>query len=899
MLENPPAWRALLADGRPIDLRSLGSTDLEALLELHQNLSEHSNYLRFFSVNHVAGETFVRRAIREEGVFSHSILAEAAGRIVGMATYHLLDTPTSAEVSLIVADDYQAKGIGTLLLEHLVSAGRRHGVTLFVAEVLSENSPMIDVFSHAGLSPVLTRHGSTISLKIPLAYDERYLDAVAAREQHADRASLRPLLEPRNVAVIGAGRGEHSVGRAVVRRLLDAGFGGSIHPVNPHADRIEGLACVHDISAITDDVDVAVVCVPAAAVPAVAQQCAERGIPAIVVVSGGLGSDKTDSPGAALRSIVSSTGIRMVGPNCLGIANTAIGMDATFSPEAIPAGHLGVVTQSGGVGIALTEMLRHAGLGISTFVSTGDKYDVSSNDLLLWWSADADTHVAVVYVESFGNPRKFSRLARRLALQKPVIAVRAGASEIAQRAARSHTAATATPAVTRDALFRQAGIIAVDDLSQCVETAALLQTQPLPRGSRIAILSNAGGAGVIAADACARAGLTPVDLTPGSTARLGTLLPDGASLSNPVDTTAGIQSEEFLHAIEIVQDDSNIDALLLLVAPTAIAHLEQVFPRIRPHRSVPIIGVELGQNSPVHSVPTEGGPSIPVYSDPGAAVRALAHATAYARWQDRAPGVVPDLDNIDPTRARSAVTRYLSAFPEGGWLDAAEIAEIAASYGLPILPTSVAGDEAAVTAIMRGLPGPVAMKAVVPGMIHRSDRGGVALDIPDTRAARRQFREFRRRFGPQLRAVQIQPMVAEGTELLVGVTQDESFGPLVQVGSGGTTTDIAHDRTARLLPITDRDAAEMLAELRIAPLLTGFRGLPPCDQGAIADTIHRVAKLAEDIPEIVELDINPLVAHREGCSAADLKIRLNPARPHDPYLREKRVIAPSLSQVRR
>lgn len=876
-----PVTRALLADGAPVSLRTITFGDEADLVRLHDDLSPQSLYFRFFSLSHQAVLPFIRRCIREEGIFSHSVLAEYHGQTVGMATYNLLQDSRIAEIALIVADRFHSKGIGTLLLEHLVSVARRNGVRTFEAEVLSENSPMLAVFHNVGLNAEVVRHGSSLTLHIPLTYDDRYLNAIALREQHADRASLRPLLEPAHVAVVGAGRRAQSVGHAIVRRLLDCGFTGDVYPINPHADRIEGLHCFADLKSIPVTPDLAIICVPAESVPEAVLQCAQRGVRTAVVVSGGLKRDGAGSTGERLRRIVTTYDMRLVGPNCLGIANTAIALDATFGPSLIGTGHVGVVTQSGGVGIAVTEMLRHAGLGVSTFVSTGDKYDVSSNDLLHWWSTDDNTRLAIVYVESFGNPRKFARLARNLALHKPLIAVKAGASEIAQRAAQSHTAATATPAVTRDALFGQAGVIAVDGLRECVETAALVQAQPLPHGARLGIISNAGGAGVIAADACARVGVIPADLAPATVEALRRVMPPGASLRNPVDTTAAIDKTDFLRAVEILAADPGIDSVLVMVTPVATSDVHQAFDQLTPPPDRTVLGVLLGQESNVRRVAT-----IPVYCDPDAAVQALGHVVEYAAWRTNKVGCVPVLAGIDADPARLSIRSYLDSHPEGGWLEPGDISRIAQSYRLPALESALAFSESDVTFIVNRLGAPVAMKAVVPGLIHRSDRYGVAIDIPDARDARRQYRQFVHSFGRKLKSVQIQTMAPRGIELLVGVTQDPQFGPLVQIGAGGTTTDITADRTARLLPLTDLDAAHMLEQLRIYPLLRGFRGSPRLDIDTVLDTLHRVARLAQDNPEICELDINPLIVHADGCAAADIKMRLSPTQYKDPYLRE-------------
>lgn len=876
--------RALLTDGRQALLRPAEASDEEALIALHQRLSERSLYLRFFTENPSAGADFVRRVVHMPGAFGHSIVAELDGRLVGMATYQTLDRPTVAEVALIVADDIQSCGIGTLLLEHLVSHARRHGVETFHADVLAENSLMLRVFADAGLEEHLRRDGTTLIIDVSLRYDDRYLDAMSSRESRADAVSLGPLLAPTSVAVIGASRREGSVGHAVLRRLLDQ-FRGPVYPVNPHAEVVAGRQAFGSVADLPLVPDLAVIAVPAARVADAAEECGRAGVRALVVISAGLSIAGPDSSGQRLLDAVHRYGMRMVGPNCIGVANTAdtIGLDATFTSRQVPPGSVGVVTQSGGIGIALVESLAAAGLGISTFVSTGDKYDLSSNDLLMWWSRDDRTKVAVVYVESFGNPRKFARLARQLAARLPVVAVRAAGTPAAQRAAQSHTAATATPAVTRDALFLQAGVIATDDLQETVDVVTVLSCQPLPAGNRVAVMSNAGGAGVLAADACARHGLELPTLSQGSRESLRDILPAAASIANPLDTTADVSDSAFAAAAGIVAADPEVDALVVVVAPTALGDLTTAMDAAATSLSTPVVGVVLGQTE---AVCTRG--SVPVFSDPAAALRAVGHAARHSVWLRRQTGALPAIDGIDKAVAVDAIADYLSSHPDGGWLDWSTTRTLATSYGLPVAPSMVAHgpDEAAKALSTWG--GSVAMKGLVTDLVHRTGAHAIALDVSDESTVIATYQAMADRFGDSLEGVLVQPMVVAGTELLIGVVQDDTFGPLVQVGAGGITTDVVADRAARLLPLTDRDVQDMLQSLRIWPLLKGFRGSPPLDVTAVEDLVARVARLADDLPQVAELDLNPVLVHPAGVVAVDIKVRVAPADPVDPYLRRLR-----------
>ena len=541
--------------------------------------------------------------------------------------------PLTAEVALAVAHGEQTLGVGTLLLEHLASRARRSGVRRFVADVLPENDRVRQVLTDVGLPVWRSGDGGEVSVELDLAPAGGYPAALAAREERADIRSLAAVLAPRSVLVVGAGRGSDSVGHAVLRNVVRAGFPGRLVAVNPHATQVCGVDCLRSVDELTEPVDLAVLCVPSSAVPKVAEQCGRRGVRALLVISSGLSGEPALATG--LLDAVRRHDMRMVGPNCLGIVNTdpAVQLDATFA-EPAPAGVVGLVTQSGGVAVAVQQELGRLGLGVSTAVSTGDKYDVSGNDMLLWWHGDERTRVAVLYLESFGNPRKFSRFARRLAERMPVVTVRSGSSAAGQRAAASHTASTATPRVTRDALFRQAGVLAVDRIDELTELVATLSWQPLPAGRRTAIVVNAGGVGVLAADACEAHGLIVAPLSDRTQRTLRRLLPRGAATANPVDTSAVVPPEVFASAVSAVRVDPGVDAVLVATVATA---LTDPFPGVASaaaEKGIPVVAVRLGQAEHVTGLPVPGaGATVPVFADAAAAAggaRAGGHARGVA-----------------------------------------------------------------------------------------------------------------------------------------------------------------------------------------------------------------------------------------------------------------------------
>jgi acyl-CoA synthetase (NDP forming)/GNAT superfamily N-acetyltransferase len=875
--------RALLADGRVALVRRLTPADSEAVCLLHKALPEHDTYLRFFTLRPPRLTTLAEHLTAEDA--RHATLgAYVDGTLTGVATYEVVADPAEAEVALAVDHRQQSHGVGTLLLEHLASLAREHGVRRFVADVLAENTGMLRVFHDFGLPCETVSGGPEVRVVLPLNPDDQYLDTVTDREVRADIASLTRLLRPRSVAVVGAGRKPDSVGHAILHRLIEAGFTGRIMAVNPHTTEIAGVRCYPSVMELPVVPDLTVVAVPASAVPSVLADCARRKAPAAVVITAGITGDEK-LHGEVLGTIRGG-GFRLVGPNCLGVVNTEPGirLDASFSDQPVRAGDIGVVTQSGGAGIALVDQLGAAGLGVSTMVSTGDKYDVSGNDMLRWWEFDDTTKVAVLYLESFGNPRKFSRLARRLARQKPVVALRTGTSAVARRAAASHTAASATPAVTRDALYRQAGVIAVDTLTDLTATVAVLDKQPLPGGLHVAVITNAGGGGVLAADACAAHRLHV--LPPSSTLRaaLGTLLPPTASLGNPIDTTAAVSAMTFGRCVRAAIDDAEVDAVLAITVPTALgdpsAELADVVAKARAAgRSTPVVAVNLTQRENLRLV----GDAIPSFAEPAVAVAALARAAHYGQWLRRPAGLVPALSGIEFTAARDLVDGFLADHADGGWLPAQDVTKLLRCFGIPTLDVVAAADEDAAVAAFRALPGPVALKAVARGLLHKSAGGGVALRITDESELRTRASAMREHFGDDLLGYLVQPMATAGRELLVGVVGDASFGPLVVFGLGGTDTDVIDRRVSCLVPVTDADSHDLLRGLPAPKALAGV------DVDAVAATVMRVGRLAELVPEIAELDLNPLIANETGCVVADARILLRPNEQADATLRALRV----------
>ena len=885
---------ALLTDGTTVLIRPAGPGDREAVQAMHAAMSPDNLYLRFFSLSPHNAEAEAARVCREPGPDHAALLAWLGDRLVGVASYEP-SGPGTAEVAFAVPDDMHGRGIATLLLEHLISVGRERGLYAFTAEALAENQSMLAVFADAGLPVHRKMADGVVELTFPLPAgdDDRalsgYLDSVAARESRADVASLRHLLRPASVAVVGASRRRGTVGREILRNIVTGGFAGAVYPVNPRASSLEGLHCLASVADLPERVDLAAVAVPAAAVVDVAEQCGRRGVRSLVVITSGLGASGPD-----LLAVCRRYGMRLVGPNCFGVAVPPQGLDATFTAAHPAPGAAGLVVQSGGIGISLLEHLSKLGIGVSSFASVGDKYDVSSNDMLTWWEQDGQTKLAVLYVESFGSPRKFARTARRVGQRMPVLTVVGGRSAAGQVAAASHTAAAATPLVTQEALFGQAGIIAVPGLGHVVEVAALLAAQPLPAGENVAILTNAGGAGVLAADACGDHGLRVPVLSAGTRRRLASLLPSGAAVRNPVDTTAAVTQDAFRASLEAVAADDGVDSVLAVTVPTAIADLIEAVGSSRVAK--PLAVAALDQQETVRLLPSANHhpglravPSaVPVYAFPEGAARALGHAARYQAWRGRPQGRVPEFSGLRTADAQALVTAFLRVNPEGGWLPGQAARDLLGCYQIPLVPAKAAADEAEAARAAAGFGGAVVLKAEAAGLVHKTEAGAVKLSLHGEAEVRSAYQELAATFGARLTGVLVEPMLSGGVEVLVGVVQEPVFGPLVVFGLGGVATEVLGDHAARLTPLTDADADNLIHSVHAAPLLFGHRGTAPVDTAALADVLLRVSRLASDLPEVAELDLNPVIATAGGAQAADARIRVTPAQPRDPFLRKLR-----------
>jgi acetyl coenzyme A synthetase (ADP forming)-like protein len=851
-------------------------------MELHSRLSPKSVYFRFFAP---LPELTRERADQLAAVDyrnSFAMVGETNGRIVAVARYYRdAKQPDRAEVSFVTEDGLQGRGIATRMLERLAEIARDNDVRTFEAYVLGDNRKMMDVFLRSGFEVTRRLDGGMFIVTFPITPTPASEERAAARHQAAARASVSVFFEPKSIAVIGAGRKRGGIGAEIFHNLGAAEFQGVVYPVNERADVVQSVKAYPSVAQIPGEVDLAVIVVPAEEVEGVVDECIAKGVRGVLVISAGFA--EVGAAGrqreAAILEKVRNAGVRMVGPNCMGVINTdaEVKLNSTFSPVYPPPGRVAMSTQSGALGLAILAHASRLNIGISTFVSVGNKADVSGNDLIQYWAEDPRTDVILLYLESFGNPRNFSRIARRISRSKPIVAVKSGRSRAGARAASSHTGALASTDAAVDALFRQTGIIRTDTLEELFDVANLLVHQPTPNGRRVAILTNAGGPGILAADACESRGLELPVLSDVTVAELRSFLPPTASVANPVDMIASATAEHYGWATRVLLADGSVDSLIVIFIPPLLTNPEEVASAI-------VEGAAGQGDKPIlaNFMSVEGAQDIlgriPSYLFPEAAASALARVTSYGEWRRRPEGTLPVFADLNPEAARAVVDRVLGR--GGGWLTPVEVQELFTAAGINIAESRfVTGRNQAVSAA-REIGFPVALKAVGPTITHKTEVGGVSLGLSDEGSVSAAYAEMEGRIGKHLSGMIVQKMVDDGVEVVVGATLDPTFGPLVLYGSGGILVELLQDAAFRIHPLTDVDVADMLNEVKGTALIRGYRGARPADETALRETILRVSVLLEMCPEIHEMDANPVKVLEQGAVVVDARVRI--ARPVEP-----------------
>jgi acetyl coenzyme A synthetase (ADP forming)-like protein len=893
--ESGESGRLVLRDGTVATIRLARPEDRNDLRAFFDRLSPESIRRRFSSATRPPAD-FIESLCaftdpRSKLTLIVTRMQKDTPRIIASGSYFAHDEKT-AEITMAVDDALQGKGLGTLLLERLALLAARHGFVRLWAVTDLANQPILEVFRNSGFELSEKLEGGSVEVDLSAVPSENGVILSEMRDRAAATASLRPFFRPRSVAVVGASRDPSSIGYRLLDALVTNHFQGPVYPVNPKASVIGGIRAYPTVRDLPEPVDLAVIAVPREAVPTVVDDCAARGVRAIVVITAGFAEvgDEGRALQQQLADKVRGYGMRMVGPNCMGLLNTDpnVQLNATFAPVFPPQGRVALSSQSGALGLAILELTRRRRLGLSTFVSVGNKADVSTNDLLQYWEEDEATGVILLYLESFGNPRRFARIARRVSRSKPIVAMKAGRTPAGKRAAGSHTAALASNDVAVDALFRQTGVIRAETLEEMFDIAATLGSQPLPRGRRVAVITNAGGPGILCVDACEAGGLVLPELANGTTARLRAILPPTASVANPVDMIASAGPDHYRRTVETILTADEVDSLIVIYLPLDKTTTGPVLDAIR--EGITAGRAAGGAGKPVLAcVMTEDGINVPLelasekipsYAFPESAARVLGKVASYAEWRSRPLGMIPDFDDLHPAKARELCRKALHE-RGAGWLTTEETRAILTTMGLPVAPGGLAHTADEAEQLAQALGFPVAVKLASHRLVHKTEIGGVHLNLVNEAAVRQAYDKIRDRLLKEnnlaaMEGVLVQPMFSVGVEVMAGVTQDPLFGPLIAFGLGGIHVEILGDVQFRVTPLTDRDAEEIVREIRGYRLLEGYRGHSPADVAAIQDVLLRVSRLVEEIPEIKELDLNPIFAlpPGEGCRIVDARIRV-------------------------
>jgi acetate---CoA ligase (ADP-forming) len=877
------AWEETLRDGRVVAFRPLRGEDAAGVEALWRRLDASGRRL-FTNLAHVPpdrpGDVAVPRPGHTAGIVA-TVQAVPPGRLVGVARYERRAGDT-ARALVFVDSSWRRAGVGTLLLRRLAAAARHAGVRRLVGDVPKSDIAMLGLLAELGLEYEEQVTAASVHASFAVQETDAYLDAVLADQRAAARAAVGPFLRPRSIALVGASDKPASIGAMLLANLLASGFAGPVYPVNPRHQVIQGMTAYPDLASCPQPPDLALVAVPAPLVAGIVDQAGRLGIRSVCVISagfaevGGEGRTLQDE----LRRHARAAGVRLIGPNCMGLLNGGPDprFNATFSPYFPPPGHLAFVSQSGGLGFAALALLAGPPLGVSGFVSVGNAADLEPDDLLLYWDEDPGTSLVLAYLESVPRPREFARIARRVCRHKPVVVVKAGRTGAGRRAASSHTAAMAAGEAAVGALFHQAGVIRADTLEEMFDVAAVVSSQPAPEGRRVAVLTNGGGPGILVADACEAAGLLVPELSDDTQAALRAGLPPQAAVGNPVDVIASATAKQYGRSLRLLAAAEEIDAVIAVFIPPFATWAEDVA------REIAAVAAELPAK-PILAVFMTAGPApaglseagIPTFTFPERAAAALGHIARWAEWRARPAGHVVTPPGIRTGRGRAVINAMLASQPEGGWADAKSAGELLAAYGIAAARSRLVRTPAEAAAAQAELGGPVVVK--IAAAIHKTDVGGVALGISSPQAAADAVTAIRATLtdagiAEHAAAFLVQEQLRDGVEMIVGVNHDPAFGPLVLVGLGGPAVEVLGDVAVRITPLSNTDVDEMLRSLRSYRLLTGYRRSPPLDVVAFAELLHRVSAMVEDIPEIAELDLNPVFVRRHGAVVADIRVRL-------------------------
>lgn len=895
--DYPTRWEtdAVLSDGSVVHIRPVRPDDAERIRAFHARQSRESIYFRYFTPMPKLSARELERLTTVDYVTRMAFVALEADDVVAMASYDVWRAADEADVAFIVDDAHQGRGLATVLLEYLIVAARENGLQALTAEVLPSNRRMLSVLHNAGFEVSSEFDDGVITVRLGLEPTERANALIEERERLSEARSIERLLLPSSVAVIGAGREPGGIGHEVFRNLLSCGFEGPVYPVNPNGGHVSSVRSYPSVLDIPDEVDLAIVCVPAQAVAGIVGECARKRVRGLVIVTAGF--EGLEIEGRPAERVIAEralrSGMRVIGPESMGVINTAPStrLVATIADVHVDPGSVGVLTQSGTLGIAALQRAHRMGIGISAFVDIGSRPDVSGNDVLQFWSVDDRTRVVLLYLESFGNPRKFTRIARRMARGKPIVAVKTGRALPPEPDTDRRGLGVLWPAdATVDALLSQSGVIRVDTPAQMFDVARVLVNQPVPRGRRVAIVSNSRGATLLTVDACLHVGLELASIDPATEEALAALLPPGAGTANPIELTWQADASHYEVAVRTMLQDDGVDAVLVVYAPAVEENRAKVARALglatRASSGKPVLATFLSSEV---GVPLIGGDhAIPLFEFPDEAAAVLGTIARYGAWLAEDPGSVPDFEDLDVDLLRAHITELLGD-REGRWLERDEAAQLLALAGLPVARHQAvsSGDEAVAAATAIGFP--VALKASGVASYRPGEAGGVALDLYDEGAVRAAYERMCERLGEAMQPAFVQQQVPTGVGVLVGGHQHVSFGAVIALGIGGAASAVNTKVPVRVLPLTDADADRLIAASPVASLL---EVAPVEGSGSPRDGLRRfllrLAAVLEAVPEIADVVLNPLVVGAEQAWVVDAWVRVAPYR-WDPVPAVRRV----------
>lgn len=881
MTELPAGYPVLaeadvvLRDGSVCRLRPIRPSDADAVRRFHAGQSDESIYLRFFAPMRNLSDRDVKRFTELDYHDRMALVATIRDDIIGIGRYDRV-SEHSAEVAFNISDHYQGKGIGSVLLEHLAAIAQSHDITAFEAEVLPHNRKMLRVFSDAGYQ--VTRHleDGVVSVHFDIEPTAESLSVRFAREHRAEAQSVRAMLHPQSVAVVGASRRERAIGHQVLKQILDGGFTGAVHAINPEAGEILGLDAVRSVGEVEGGVDLAVIAVPAERVPRIVGECAAAGVKTLLIISSGFA--EVDEHGARMQQevlrLARSNGMRVVGPNSFGLINNdpAVSLNATLTPVIPRPGYLGLFSQSGALAIANLDSAARRNLGISVFASAGNRVDVSGNDLMQYWVDDERTHAVGLYLESMGNPRKFSRIARHLATNKPVIVVKPASAgygappghKVRKPKVKQHAFA---------AMLEQAGVIHCENVHQMFDVAQLLVHQPLPAGRRVAIVGNSSQLAALCADNATERGL---EVTHG-----------------PVAVRTEATAAEFREAVGAAFADPEVDSVVVCFIPPVGALDQEVVEALREAASTsdkPCVATLLG----MRGVDMAGDPSflhelgefpddaprqaVPLYAMPEEAIRALAAATDYGAWRDKDKGETVVREGIDRWAVRHLLDRVLEDDPEGRALTTDEAHELLSAYGIQVWPRIEVDSVEEAVAAAEQVGYPVVVKSLSPLVRGQAVLEGIRVDLPDADAVRVAYETLDRRLAPMdANYLVVQRMAGPGVATVLSTIEDPLFGPVVSFSIAGAPTKLLDDIAYRIPPLTDVDTRELIQDIKTAPLLMGHGGAAPVDLAALEDVLGRLSVMSDDFLELSSVELNPVIAHPSGVTVLGADIMITPA----------------------